>query len=127
MVKASKSLNDYLSYISLEQRVIFIRRYWFCDTNAEIAARYGVSERKVKRYLRQTKHQMSAYLGQPWGSYGINLVNAKYVREAEKVTILKLKRMYLFQSKSMLTDFADLMLRKFVSIMRMSTKPASLK
>lgn len=113
--------------ISLANRVVFLRRYWFCDTNAEIAARYGISERKAKRHLRQTRHQMSTYLGQPWGSYGINLVNVKYVREAEKVIILNSKRIYLFQSKSMLTDFADCMLRKFVSIMRMSTKPLSLK
>ena len=119
-------LDIFLESMSLEDRVIFLRRYWFCDTYAEIASRFGITERKVKRHLRQTKDQMSTYLGQPWGSYGINLVNAKYVREAEKVTILKPQRMYLFQNNSMLTDFADCMLRKFVSIMRISTKPVSM-
>lgn len=121
------AMDRFLESIPIENRVIFIRRYWFCDTYTEIASRLGINERKVKRHLRQTKDQMSTYLGQPWGSYGINLVNVKYVREAEKVIILNPKRMYLFQSKSMLTDFADCMLRKFVSIMRMSTKPVSLK
>ena len=82
------AMDGCLESISPENRVIFMRRYWFCDTYAEIAARYGISERKVKRHLRQTRHQMSTYLGQPWGFYGINLVNVKYVREAEKVIIL---------------------------------------
>lgn len=45
----ANAINRFLESISLENRIIFLRRYWSCDTYAEIAVRYGISERKVKR------------------------------------------------------------------------------
>jgi RNA polymerase sigma-70 factor (ECF subfamily) len=42
--------------------VIFLRRYWFCDTIAEIAERYGISESKVKMRLLRTRKQLSEFL-----------------------------------------------------------------
>ena len=56
------ALNAFLESISQESRVIFLRRYWFCDTVAEIAQRYGISESKVKMRLLRTRNQLADYL-----------------------------------------------------------------
>ena len=55
-------LNMFLESISQESRVIFLRRYWFCDTIAEIAERYGISESKVKMRLLRTRNQLADFL-----------------------------------------------------------------
>lgn len=55
-------LNSFLEGLSQESRVIFVRRYWFCDTIAEIAGRYNISESKVKTRLHRTRTQLSEFL-----------------------------------------------------------------
>ena len=57
-----RALNTFLESLSQESRVIFLRRYWFCDTIAEIAGRYGISESKVKMRLHRTRTQLAAFL-----------------------------------------------------------------
>ena len=57
-----RAMNDFLEQLSQESRIIFLRRYWFCDTIAEIAIRYGISESKVKMRLHRTRHQLADYL-----------------------------------------------------------------
>ena len=57
-----RAMNEFLENLSQESRVIFLRRYWFCDTIAEIAARYGISESKVKMRLHRTRAQLANYL-----------------------------------------------------------------
>ena len=57
-----RMLNMFLESISQESRVIFLRRYWFCDTIAEIAERYDISESKVKMRLLRTRKQLADYL-----------------------------------------------------------------
>ena len=57
-----RAMNAFLGSLSQESRVIFLRRYWFCDTIGEIAARYGISESKVKMRLLRTRKQLSDYL-----------------------------------------------------------------
>jgi RNA polymerase sigma-70 factor (ECF subfamily) len=57
-----RAMNVFLENISQESRVIFLRRYWFCDTIAEIAERYGISESKVKMRLLRTRKQLSEFL-----------------------------------------------------------------
>ena len=57
-----RAMNTFLGNLPLESRVIFLRRYWFCDTIAEIAARYGISESKVKMRLHRTRAQLADYL-----------------------------------------------------------------
>lgn len=55
-------LNRFLEGLSYESRVIFLRRYWYLDTIAEIADRYGISESKVKTRLHRTRAKLHAYL-----------------------------------------------------------------
>jgi len=57
-----RAMNQFLDSLSQESRVIFMRRYWFCDTVAEIAQRYGISESKVKMRLQRTRNQLAEFL-----------------------------------------------------------------
>lgn len=55
-------LNRFLQTLSRDNRVIFLRRYWYLDTVAEIASRYGISESKVKTQLHRTRAKLHAFL-----------------------------------------------------------------
>ena len=55
-------LNAFLEDLSKENRLIFLRRYLYLDTVAEIAARYGISESKVKTRLYRTRAKLHTYL-----------------------------------------------------------------
>ena len=57
-----RAMNVFLGNLNQESRVIFLRRYWFCDTIAEIAGRYGISESKVKMRLHRTRTQLAEFL-----------------------------------------------------------------
>lgn len=114
----ANSINKGLESISLENRVIFMRRYWFCDTYAEIAARYGISERKVRHQIQGIRAYMCDYLGLAWGSFGINYVDAKFIREAENVVSLREKRVFLRDFRSMPNDLKHYLLGRFLSFPR---------
>lgn len=100
-------MDKFLENISLENRVFFMRRYWFCDTYAEIAVRYGISERKVKRQIHRTRAQLSDYLNKAGSPFGMNHIDVTFVREAESVTVLREEKWYLFHIYSILIDLAD--------------------
>ena len=51
-------LESFLDSLSKESRLIFLRRYLYVDTVAEIAARYGISESKVKTQLHRTRKKL---------------------------------------------------------------------
>ena len=55
-------LNRFLGTISRENRMIFLRRYWFADSVGEIAERYGMTQSKVKTSLHRTRIKLSAFL-----------------------------------------------------------------
>ena len=55
-------LNRFLETLSYDSRVIFLRRYWYLDTVAEIANRYGMTESKVKTQLHRTRSKLHAFL-----------------------------------------------------------------
>ena len=55
-------LNRFLESLSVENRVIFLRRYWYLDTTREIAERYGFTESKVKTTLHRTRTKLHAFL-----------------------------------------------------------------
>ena len=55
-------LEAFLEDLSKENRLIFLRRYLYVDTVAEIAARYGISESKVKTQLHRTRAKLHTYL-----------------------------------------------------------------
>lgn len=55
-------LNAFLEKLPKDTRLIFLRRYWHLDTIAEIAARYGMTESKVKMQLSRTRAKLCTYL-----------------------------------------------------------------
>ena len=55
-------LETFLDSLSKESRLIFLRRYLYVDTVAEIAARYGISESKVKTQLHRTRAKLRSHL-----------------------------------------------------------------
>ncbi len=58
----SALLNRFLWELPQEKRVIFMRRYWYGDTNAEIAKRYHISEAKVKTTLFRVRKKLRLFL-----------------------------------------------------------------
>ena len=57
-----RTLEHFLDSLPKESRLIFLRRYLYVDTVAEIAARYGISESKVKTQLHRTRAKLHKYL-----------------------------------------------------------------
>ena len=57
-------LEDFLDALPKEHRLIFLRRYLYMDTIAEIAARYGLSENNVKTRLHRTRGKLRSFLQQ---------------------------------------------------------------
>jgi len=55
-------LEAFLESLSKESRLIFLRRYLYVDTVAEIATRYGISESKVKTQLHRTRAKLHIHL-----------------------------------------------------------------
>lgn len=56
------SISAFLRTIPLRDRQVFVRRYWFCDSIAEIAAQSGWSESKVKMNLLRTREKLRQFL-----------------------------------------------------------------
>ena len=57
-----RTLNAFLRTLSPENRMVFLRRYWYVDTVAEIAKWYGISEGAVMTRLSRTRSKLAAYL-----------------------------------------------------------------
>ena len=57
-----KVLNSFLETLSYESRVIFLRRYWYLDTVAEIADHCGITQSKVKTQLHRTRAKLHGFL-----------------------------------------------------------------
>lgn len=59
-----EAINGFLSTLKEEKRNIFLRRYWYLDSVADIAKRFGLSESKVKTTLFRCRGQLREYLEQ---------------------------------------------------------------
>lgn len=55
-------IENFLDTLSVENRVIFMRRYWFSDTYKDIADRIGITEKTVSMRLTRIRKQMREYL-----------------------------------------------------------------
>ena len=55
-------LDAFLRELSPENRLIFLRRYWFGDSIAEISVRYGIGESAVHMRLNRTRAKLRAHL-----------------------------------------------------------------
>ena len=57
-----QAIDRFLRTIPEKQCSLFLRRYWYVDTIAEIAARYGISESAVQMRLNRTRAKLCTYL-----------------------------------------------------------------
>ena len=57
-------LDTFLKSQTQQNRMIFMRRYWYFDSIAEIAIRYGISEDAVQKRITRTKAKLAAFLKQ---------------------------------------------------------------
>ena len=62
--EVGKLLDTFLKSLTPENRMVFMRRYWYFDSIAEIAARYGISEDAAQKRIARTKAKLAAFLKQ---------------------------------------------------------------
>lgn len=55
-------IESFLDTLSKENRVIFMRRYWFSESYGEIANRMGMTEKTVSVRLARIRKRMRSYL-----------------------------------------------------------------
>ena len=55
-------LNAFLKDLSTDARNMFMRRYWYCDSVAEVAERYNCSQAKVKMSLLRSRKKLENLL-----------------------------------------------------------------
>lgn len=58
----AKRISEFLWTIDKENRIVFVRRYWYSDSIASIAAQFGMSESKVKSMLFRMRNRLKIYL-----------------------------------------------------------------
>ena len=56
------TLNAFLRGLDEEKRNIFVRRYWYCDSVAEISKRFAISESEVKTTLFRCRERLRKLL-----------------------------------------------------------------
>lgn len=62
--RLGEAISAYLDTVSPAARRMFLRRYWYCDTVAEIAAGCDCTQGRVKSLLHRTRKGLRAYLKQ---------------------------------------------------------------
>lgn len=58
----SEILNQFLGSLDEEKRNIFVRRYWYLDSIADISERFVLSQSKVKTTLFRCRNQLREHL-----------------------------------------------------------------
>lgn len=61
-IALGQSISAFLRQQSENQRNVFIRRYWYMDSVAEIAHRFGMSQSKVKSMLFRSRNALRTHL-----------------------------------------------------------------
>lgn len=55
-------INDFLRSLKKENRIYFVRRYWYGESISEIATVFRISEEKVKSSLFRTRNRLKSAL-----------------------------------------------------------------
>ena len=58
----AQTIAAFLDTLTLENRIIFMRRYWFFDSYAQIAQQVGLREKTVSVRLVRIRKQLRQYL-----------------------------------------------------------------
>ncbi|MBP3322146.1 MAG: sigma-70 family RNA polymerase sigma factor [Clostridia bacterium] len=57
-----KSISDFIKALPKEQRLVFVRRYWYLDSVEQIASRLGIGQSKVKSILSRGRKRLKEHL-----------------------------------------------------------------
>ena len=60
----ARIIESFLDTLTTENRVIFIRRYWFSDSCKDIAEFVGLSEKNISVRLTRIRQKMKSYLAE---------------------------------------------------------------
>ncbi len=60
----ARIIEDFLDTLSIENRVIFMRRYWFSDNYKDIAEFVGLTEKNISVRLTRIRQKMKNYLAE---------------------------------------------------------------
>ena len=55
-------INSFLGNLSEEQRILFVRRYWYFDPVSDLCSRFGWSQSKVKTTLFRLREKLRDHL-----------------------------------------------------------------
>lgn len=58
----ARIIESFMDTLTAENRVIFLRRYWFADSYKDIAQGVGLSEKNISVRLTRIRQQMKEYL-----------------------------------------------------------------
>ena len=58
----AKTIDNFLYSVEQENRIIFVRRYWYADSVNSISERFNISESKVKSMLFRMRNKLKIYL-----------------------------------------------------------------
>ena len=58
----ARIIEDFLDTLTIENRVIFMRRYWFSDSCKDIAEFVGLTEKNISVRLTRIRQKMKDYL-----------------------------------------------------------------
>ena len=58
----ARIIGTFLDTLTVENRVIFMRRYWFADSYKDIAELVGISEKNISVRLTRIREKMKQYL-----------------------------------------------------------------
>ena len=58
----ARIIENFLDTLTVENRVIFVRRYWFFDSYKDIAKFVGLSEKNISVRLTRIREKMMQYL-----------------------------------------------------------------
>lgn len=61
-IALGRAINAYLSTLNRENRVIFLRRYWFGDSVKDISTAFHMTENAVSVRLNRIRNGLKAYL-----------------------------------------------------------------
>lgn len=59
-----RQINDFLKMLPREDRVMFLRRYWFADAVSDIAKDMGTGTNRVSVRLHRTREKLKQYLAE---------------------------------------------------------------
>ena len=60
----ARIIEGFLDTLTAQNRVIFMRRYWFCDSCKDIAGLVGLSEKNISVRLVRIRQKMKDYLAE---------------------------------------------------------------